>query len=203
MRLARPDTCRPNEEGPRSAVAIDGSARVVEVIPGSSPAAERSIDAYARDAAQEKLIWQSPLVNFPGRLLVAPAGRAVVAMDLWCGSGTDALVFYGPSGKLLKRYEQAEGVLIHPSESAWIQRSVSSFWWNRGAFGQFTAGGEFFWLWFPWGRVMMFDAGTGELVDEKALRLDMERGRGIILSTAQVMARTIRFSSRKPIPGAG
>ncbi|MFN7939672.1 MAG: hypothetical protein U0R19_40475 [Bryobacteraceae bacterium] len=171
-------------------MAIDGSARALEVASSTDPAATRSVHVYARDANQEKLIWNAPLVNLPGRFFVAPSGRAVVTMDLWCGSGTDALVFYGPSGKLVKRYEQAEGVLIFPSESAWVERSVSSYWWSRGSFGQFTAGGEFFWLWFPWGRVMIFEASTGEIVDEKAIRLDMERGRGMILSTAQVLAKS-------------
>ena len=189
--VACADTCMPIPDRPRTAIAIDGSARLLEVASGGSPAPVRSINVYARDADQaEKLVWQAPLVNFPGRFFVAPLGQTVVTMDTWCSTGTDALVFYGPSGKLVKRYERAEGVLILPSESAWVQRSVSSYWWNKGAFGQFTANGEFFWLWFPSGRVMMFDAATGDVVDGKPVRLDMKRGRGIILSTAQAMVRS-------------
>ena len=37
---------------------------------------------------------------------------------------------------------------------------------------------------------MMFDAATGDVIDEKPVRLDMQRGREIILSTVQAMVRS-------------
>jgi hypothetical protein len=136
--------------------------------------------------------WEASFINSPSRLFVAPGGETVVTMDLWCSTGRDPRVFYGHQGKLLKRYDRAEGVLIAADESKNVIRSVSSFWWNKDAHAQFTADGEFFWVWLPWRRLMVFDSKHGNAVDTKAMSFDST----VVLKTAELMAKSVDASDR-------
>jgi hypothetical protein len=97
---------------------------------------------------------------------------------------------------VLKGYENAHEDLLTPAESSRIVRSVSSFPWNRGAHAEFTADGNYFWVWLPWGRVMLFDGRTGNALDAGSFRLDFTRGRPTLLETAEVMAESAIPSQR-------
>ena len=155
------------------------------------PRFKRDINVYIRSGAgREVLAWKLDLVNYPLQLFVAPGGGTVVTMDAWGSVGSDALIFYGNHGKVIKRYEKAEGVLITPDENKWVERSISSFWWSKGTHAQFTADGQYFWVWLPWGRMMVFDVTTGDAIDSEALRLQIGRGRATILKTAQLMSES-------------
>jgi hypothetical protein len=57
-------------------------------------------------------------------------------------------------------------------------------------------GGEFFWVWLAWGRVLILDATNGSAVDTDALRVDFGRGRPIVLRTAETMAESTVSSER-------
>ena len=134
------------------------------------------------------LTWQADLVNCPVHIFVAPGGGSVVTMDRWGSVGSDALVFYGSGGTVLKRYEDAERDLITERESLKVAKSVSSFHWDQAAHAEFTADGGIFWVWLAWGRVLAFDAKTGNALDAESIRLDSERGRQLVLKTAEIMA---------------
>jgi hypothetical protein len=172
----------------RTAVAIDGSARVFEFSSSDNPA-QRSIKVYTRSqTGDEALYWQAALINCPVQLFVAPGGDSVVTMNVWGHIGSDALVFYNEPGTVSKRYKSAQADLVTPAESLKIKKSVSSFWWSEGAHAEFTADAQYFWVWLPSGRVMIFDPRTGTAVDAKAVRLDPTRGRRSILRTVEVLS---------------
>jgi len=99
----------------RTAVAIDGSSRMVESAAGD----RRVIKAYiGSEPGSEILSWQADLLNCPAQLFVSPRGKTVVTMDRWHSIGADALVFYTAGGAVVKRYEKAQGALIDNAESA-------------------------------------------------------------------------------------
>ncbi len=167
----------------RNAVAIDGSARVEELSSADSRL-QRSIKVYTRSRTEaETLSWQADLVNCPVKVFVAPGGKSVVTMDSWGRVGSDPLVFYGDGGTILKHYGYAQRDLVTPAEAAKIQRSTSSFWWSEGAHAEFTADGDYFWMWLPSGRVMIFDSKTGIAIDAKTFRLEGSRGRPAVIRT--------------------
>ena len=179
----------------RTAVAVDGSAKVDEFSSGNGM--KRSVKVYARSAGgADVLSWEADLVNCPVGVLVAPRGETVVTMDSWGKVGIDAVVFYRPGGTIVKRYNNAQPDLITDTESAKVTRSVSSFWWDQEAHAGFMAGGDYFWVWLAWGRVLIFDTKTGNQVDAEALRIDFGRGRPIVLKTAEMMAESSIPSER-------
>ena len=173
----------------RTAVAIDGKGG--GVLGRSESPVREGLQTIRHEFGS--VVLAADLVNCPVAIFVAPGGNSVVTMDLWRNVGSDALVFYGSHGAVLKRYENAERELVTAVESSKIMRSVSSFNWSQGAHADFTADGGYFWVWLPSGRVMMFEVSTGSAIDAASLRLDLGRGRPIVLKTAQMM-------SDSPIP---
>jgi len=172
----------------RIVVSIDGSAKVVEASSGND--GQRSIKVYRSPAPeQENLYWTANLMNCPVKIFVAPAGERIVTMDKWGTTGSDALIFYRREGTVLKRYPIAQELLTE-GEISRIQRSVSSFLWSDDAHAEFTRDGSYFWMWLPSGRVMMFDATTGNSVDASAIRVDLNRGRPIVLATAELLSQS-------------
>lgn len=177
----------------RTTVAIDGSVKVVEYSPGRN--FQRSITVYATSELNKRL-WEADLLNCPVQIFVSPGGATVVTMDRWGSLGSDAIVFYGPRGTVLARYENAEESLLTKRESSKIQRTVSSFPWDEGSHAGFTADGAYFWVWLAWGRVLIFDAKTGKPLDAAAFRIDVGRGRPVMMETLELMSRSATPSDR-------
>lgn len=77
--------------------------------------------------------WSRTLVNnvSPTSALVSKSGDYVVTFDNWHakGYGKDAVVIYGPGGKLVR--ELALNDIMSEAEVEALPRSVSSIWWGQ------------------------------------------------------------------------
>lgn len=79
-----------------------------------------------------EVLWERKLVNevSPVSALVSADGRYVVTFDNWhsVGYGSDVVVIYGPSGRLIRKLSLED--LVGPQRAADFPRSVSSIWWS-------------------------------------------------------------------------
>ncbi|MDZ4870188.1 MAG: hypothetical protein SGI91_22935 [Alphaproteobacteria bacterium] len=100
--------------------------------PGSKETAPRGLLERAIGAARWKAVWTRDLVNdvSPVSALVSNTGNYVATFDNWhfMGFGDDAVVIYGPEGKLIRKFRLND---ILPDY--WVDalpRSVSSLDWS-------------------------------------------------------------------------
>lgn len=148
----------------RTASALDGSAKMI--------LKERTAELFhIGEDGQEDLLWSGKLPNIPGKLFVASEGKFFVTVNTWGGVSDDPLIFYDSKGQVTKQYRKAETELLRLEELSKVPRVMVSIDWSAGSHLHFTANGQYFLLWFPWGRLMVFDSQTGKQVDPDSLRL--------------------------------
>jgi hypothetical protein len=168
----------------RTVWAVDKTAKAVVTFKGT---AWQSADARGQaavwpapgdsgetpvGAAQDRPRWTGDLVNIPHRCFISSQGKSLVTMDRWDGAASDSLVFYDSSGAVVKRYGDPKNDLLTSEEIPRIGRSASTYWWSDGAYAQFTADGEHFLLWLGWGRMLVFNSGSGDPIDPEMFRRD-------------------------------
>lgn len=91
-----------------------------------------------------RTLWSRPLVNdvAPVSALISNDGRYVATFDNWhsLGYGRDAIVLYGPGGKLISKLSLLDFLLPSEIDSLWVFKSASSINWFRGAHFEFDGG---------------------------------------------------------------
>jgi hypothetical protein len=167
--------------------ALDKTAKAVITSPQDNWWESHHASVYrTTDDGSQILIWEGDLVNVPYQIFVSSCGKNLVTLDRWGRIGTDPVVIYNSLGQLVKRYLDPREEILTDEEIPWIAQSVSSYWWSEDTHAEFLADGECFLLWFPWGRVVVFDSQAGEQLDAESFRLAEEK-RPKILHTINLL----------------
>lgn len=174
----------------RTVLALDGSAKMI--------LKERRAELYRiGDDRKDDLIWAGNLTNIPGKFFVASGGEFFVTVGTWASAGEDPLIFYDSGGRVIKRYRDAGKELLRPEELSKVERVMVSIDWSPGAHLHFTANGQYFLVWFPWGRMMVFDSATGKQTDPDPLRRFAGHDqRSVVLQTARLLSDSKEPSDR-------
>jgi hypothetical protein len=108
-----------------------------------------------------KLKWKAPLVNdaMPYQAVVSTHGRLVTLNEYGALGYKNAVAIYGQTGALVKTYQLDE--LIPAGDSAKIETSMSSRWWNKDAKYYFLDNPGRLYIVLPWGKAVEFQLDTG------------------------------------------
>jgi len=137
---------------------------------GSTPGHCRAT-LYRIEGGRRASVWSRDLINnhAPVSVFVADSGKYVVTMDEWHFVGTLPVVVYGPRGELIR---------VHSTDSLGLRgdvlkiaSSVSSYWWNADALSFFGPDDEHFFIRLHWGKVLMLDLRSGDLMDQQWYKL--------------------------------
>lgn len=136
----------------------------------------------------DELAWESDLVNIPHEIFVASEAKSVVTMDRWGRIGQDAIVFYGPEGKVKRHYRNAKELLT-TKEISRIKQTVSSFWWKQDGCAEFTADGDHFLVWLAWGKALVFQSDTGEKIEAKPFQRNSQN-RKVVFDAVDILKKS-------------
>jgi hypothetical protein len=146
-----------------------------------------------------KLKWKAPLVNdlMPYQALVSQQGRLVTLNDYGTLGYKNAVAIYSQTGALVRTYQLDE--LIPASDSAKIERSISSRWWTKDARYYFLENPGRLYVMLPWAKAVEFHLDTGRykygtLAQFSELAKVLTRGKNTNEET-EIWATSLRFSS--------
>jgi len=121
---------------------------------------------YRDDGDKRTELWSRFLINnhAPVKVFVSNSGRYVLTMDEWHSVGELPVVIYGRRGYLIRVHNTDSLGLKDDIEH--ITRSVSSYWWNENSTSFFGPDGETFFVRLHWGKLVMLDLSSGDLMDD-------------------------------------
>ena len=183
-----------------------GFSYVAEVFPAN---ARRNTDGQPRVYMYEvgypgprwqvdaRRLWSAILPVMPQAALVSMAGHLVMLDEHYQAGGEQALVVFGPDGRLVRTF--ALGDLLASADLEHVEYSDCGRLWRNGAAFYFARPPEAkLYVALPWGRVLEIDLSTGAL--KRGIARDFA-GFGQITSTkfpnelTESWAINLRFSS--------
>jgi hypothetical protein len=112
-------------------------------------------------------IWSRYLINdvSPVKMFVADSGKYVVTMDEWHGVGKLPVVIYDFRGGLVRVH--TTDTLGLTEDVLNIERTVSSYWWNRDSLSFFGPEDKTFIIRLHWGKTLFLWLEDGDLMDDE------------------------------------
>lgn len=128
---------------------------------GAAARARGRLFTFDRSGNEEE-IWTKQLNFIPSRILISDRGFVVVLNDWYWHGYAHSVVLLSRDGVMLKDYS-LEGLLGTEEIGEHVVHTVSNRYWDTDAVYRFTR--DRFIVDLQWGRTLIFDLKTGELVE--------------------------------------